>query len=109
MAIDDMRLPDTDRSEHRDSAAIQLEWNRIDYYLESELPAGALVYVGRAAPQQESALYGGKKYGGRGTQFRLTEPPAKALRWDEAVRRIVIRGVPPADALTGLAVPDSNR
>jgi hypothetical protein len=83
--------------------------HRSDYYLESELPVGAFVYVGRAAPQQESALYGGKKYGGRGTQFRLTEPPAKALRWDEAVRRIVIRGVPPADALTCLAVPGSKR
>jgi hypothetical protein len=81
MAIDNMRLPDMHRSEHRDSAAIKLEWNRIDYYLESELSAGALVYVGRAAPQQEGALYGGKKYGGGGIQFRLIEPPEKAFRW----------------------------
>jgi hypothetical protein len=51
MAIDNMHLPDMHRSEHRDSAAIKLEWNRIDYDLESELPVGALVYVGRAAPQ----------------------------------------------------------
>ena len=76
-----MRLPEMHRSEHRDSAAIQLEWNRIDYYLESELPAGALVYVGRAAPQLESALYAGKKYGGGGIQFRLAEPPERAFRW----------------------------
>ena len=68
------------RSEHRDSAAIKLEWNRIDYYLQSDLPLGALVYVGRAAPQQESALYGGKKYGGGAIQFRLTVSPERAFR-----------------------------
>jgi hypothetical protein len=80
MAIDNMRLPDIHRSEHRDSAAIKLEWNRIDFYLQSELPAGALIYVGRAAPQQESALYGGKRYGGGGVQFRLTTSPEKAFQ-----------------------------
>ena len=81
MAIDGIRLPDMHRSEHRDSAAIKLEWNRIDFYLEGELPAGALVYVGRAAPQQESALYGSKKYGGGGIQFRLTTTPDVAFQW----------------------------
>jgi hypothetical protein len=81
MAIDNMGLSDMDRSEHRNSASIKLEWNRIDFYLESELPAGALVYVGRAAPQQEAELYGGKKYSGGGIQFRLTTPPAIAFHW----------------------------
>jgi hypothetical protein len=80
MAIDNLGLPSLHRSEHRDRAAIKLEWNRIDYYLEGELPAGALVYVGRAAPQQESALYGDQKYGGGRIQFRLTAAPEAAFR-----------------------------
>lgn len=80
MAIDNLRLPDVHRSDHRDSSAIKLEWNRIDYYLQGELFPGALVYVGRVAPQQETALYGGKKYSGGGMQFRLTVPPGKAFR-----------------------------
>lgn len=54
--------------------------NGLDYYLEADLPIGSLVYVGRAAPQQERALYGGKRYGGGGFQFRLTSPPAQAFR-----------------------------
>lgn len=81
MAIDNMGLPDMHRSEYRDSAAMKLEWNRVDYFLESELPVGTLVYVGRAAPQQETELYGGKKYGGGGIQFRLTSPPETAFQW----------------------------
>ena len=81
MAIDNLGLPDMHRSEHRNSAAIKLEWNRIDFYLEAALPVGALVYVGRAAPQQENALYGGKKYSGGGMQFRLTTSPAAAFQW----------------------------
>jgi hypothetical protein len=81
MAIDNMRLPDADRSEHRGSSAITLEWNRIDFYLEGALPAGTLVYVGRAAPQQEGALYGGKRYGGGAIQFRLLTSPDKAFPW----------------------------
>jgi hypothetical protein len=80
MEIDGMRLPAMHRAEHRNDAAIKLEWNRLDYYLESELPIGSLVYVGRAAQQQESAAYGGKKLGGGGFQFRLTNPPER-LPW----------------------------
>jgi hypothetical protein len=75
-----MRLPEMHRSEHRDSAAIQLEWNRIDYYLESELPAGALVYVGRLHRSWKAHCMPGKKYGG-GIQFRLAESPERAFRW----------------------------
>jgi hypothetical protein len=81
MAIDNLKLPDMQRAEHRDSAAVKLEWNRIDFYLEGELPVGSLVYVGRAAAQQESALYGGRKYGGGGMQVRLTTSPDKAFPW----------------------------
>jgi hypothetical protein len=81
MEIDDLRLPAMHRVEHRDNAAIKLEWNRLDFWIESELPIGALVYVGRAAPQQESAAYGGRRLGGGGFQFRLTEPPERALPW----------------------------
>jgi hypothetical protein len=80
MAIDNLRLPDVHRAEHRDSAAIKVEWNRLDYYLQGELFLGALVYVGRAAPQQETALYGGKKYSGGAIQFRLTVAPDSAFR-----------------------------
>ncbi len=81
MEIDDLRLPAMHRAEHRANSAIKLEWNRLDYYLESELPVGSSVYVGRAAPQQESAAYGGKRLGGGGFQFRLTAPPERALPW----------------------------
>lgn len=81
MAIDDLRLPSIDREQHRDGSAIKLEWNRLDFYLESELPIGTLIYVGRAAPQQEIAAYGGKRLGGGGHQFRLTESPDRALPW----------------------------
>ena len=79
MSIDKMRMPDIHRAEHRDGAAIKLEWNRIDFYLEGLLPAGILVYVGRAARQQESAAYGSKTYGGGSFQFRLTAPPQQIL------------------------------
>jgi hypothetical protein len=44
--------------------AVKLEWNRTDYYLESSLPVGVLVYIGSAALQQESTVYGGTKYSG---------------------------------------------
>jgi len=80
MEIDNLRLASMHREQHRDNAAIKLEWNRLDIYLEGELPRGSLVYVGRAAPQQETAAYGGKRYGGGGYQFRLTESPNSALR-----------------------------
>ena len=81
MEIDDLRLPEQHRAEHRANSAIKLEWNRLDYYLESELPVGSSVYVGRAAPQQESAAYGGKLLVGGGFQFRLTNSPERALPW----------------------------
>jgi hypothetical protein len=41
---------------------------------------GSIVYVGRAAPQQKSALYGGKRHGDGGFQFRLTVPPEQVFR-----------------------------
>ena len=85
MAIDDLKLSGMHRAEHRSNSAIKLEWNRLDYYLESELPVGSLVYVGRAAPQQESAAYGGKKLGGGGFQFRLTQAP-ETLPWMKRYR-----------------------
>ena len=44
-----------------------------------QLPVGALVYVGRAGPQQESAAYGGQKYGGGSFQFRLSQSPEIAF------------------------------
>jgi hypothetical protein len=47
----------------------------MDTWIEAELAAGSLVYVGRAAPQQETAAYGGGKLGGGDFQFRLTQPP----------------------------------
>ena len=81
LAIDNLRLSDIHRSEPRRNSAVTLEWNRIDYYLESELPIGALVYVGRASAQQESAIYGGRRYEGGAFQFRLTAPPEFALPW----------------------------
>jgi hypothetical protein len=81
MEIDNLRLAAVHRAEHRDNAAVKLEWNRLDYYLESELPIGCLIYVGRAAPQQESMAYGGKKLGGGGFQFRLTDSPERMLPW----------------------------
>jgi len=75
MSIDDLKLSSMHRVEDRANSAIKLEWNRLDFYLEADLPAGSLIYVGRAAPQQESAAYGGKRYGGGGYQFRLTASP----------------------------------
>jgi hypothetical protein len=77
MSIDDLKLSSMHRAEDRANSAIKLEWNRLDFYLEGDLPAGSLIYVGRAAPQQESAAYGGKKYGGGGYQFRLTASPLR--------------------------------
>lgn len=85
MEIDDLKLSGMHRAEHRSNSAIKLEWNRLDYYLESELPLSSLVYVGRAAPQQESAAYGGKRLGGGGFQFRLTQAP-ETLPWMKRYR-----------------------
>ena len=81
MEIDNLRLAAMHREQHRENAAIKLEWNRLDFYLESELPLGSVIYVGRAAPQQEAAAYGGKRYGGGGYQFRLTDSPDRVLPW----------------------------
>lgn len=79
-SIDNLGLSEMHRAEDRDNPAVLTEWNRLDYYLEAELPTGSLVYVGRAAPQQEGALYGGKKYAGGGFQFGLTVGPDQAFR-----------------------------
>jgi hypothetical protein len=81
MKIDNLRLASMHREQHRANSAIKLEWNRLDFYLESELPTGSLIYVGRVAPQQEAAAYGSAKYGGGGYQFRLTDSPERVLRW----------------------------
>jgi hypothetical protein len=81
MAIDNLGLSSMHRSQDRANSAIKLEWNRLDYYLESELPIGSMIYVGRAAAQQESAAYGGARLGGGGFQFRLTQPPETSLPW----------------------------
>ena len=81
MEIDNLKLADLHRAEHRANSSIKLEWNRLDYYLESELPVGSFVYAGRAAAQQESGAYGGKLLGVGAFQFRLTKPPDQALPW----------------------------
>ena len=81
MAIDSLKLSSMHRSQHQANSAIKSEWNRLDYYLESELPIGSTIYVGRAAAQQESAAYGAARLGGGGFQFRLTEPSEKILPW----------------------------
>jgi hypothetical protein len=79
-SIDNLRLSDLHRGEDRDSLAITLKMNRLDYYLEGSLPSGSLVYIGRAAPQQEDALFGRQLYSGGGMQFRLPLPPGRMLR-----------------------------
>ena len=81
LSIDNLGLGSLHREQDRSGPAVKLEWNRIDYYLEAELSPRTLVYAGRAAPQQESALYGGRKLGGGGMQFRLTAPPEQAFKW----------------------------
>jgi hypothetical protein len=79
LAIENMGLPSMQREGPRRGAAVKLEWNRMDYWIEAELPPGTLIYVGRAAPQQETAAYGGGKLGGGDFQFRLTRPPDLAF------------------------------
>ena len=74
-----MGLSSMQRDGPRRGAAVKLEWNRMDYWIEAELPAGSRVYVGRAAPQQETAAFGGRKLGGGDFQFRLTQPPDVAF------------------------------
>ena len=72
LAVENMGLSSMHRNEPRSGAAVTLEWNRMDYWIEAELRPGAFIYVGRTAPQQEAAAYGGRKYGGGSFQFRLT-------------------------------------
>ncbi len=79
LAIENMGLSSMHRDGPRAGAAVELEWNRMDYWIEAELPPGALIYVGRAAPQQETAAYGGRKLSGGDFQFRLTQPPDVAF------------------------------
>ena len=81
MEIDHLKLAAMHREQPRNDAAIKKEWNRLDFYLEGDLPIGSLVYVGRAAPQQEADAYGGRRYGGGGYQFRLTDSPERVLPW----------------------------
>ena len=50
----------------------------MDYWIEAELPVGALVYVGRAGHNQMAA-YGGQKYGGGSFRFRLCQSPEIAF------------------------------
>jgi len=77
--IDGLQLPHLHRGEDRNSLAVKREWNRMDYFAKGELPPGSLVYAGRAAPQRESELYGGRSYAGGGMQFLLTKSPDLAL------------------------------
>jgi len=79
LAIENMGLPSEARETVRAGTAIIKEWNRLDYYLEAELKPFAYVYVGRACPQQEKAIYGGRTYRGGNFQFRLTEKPETAF------------------------------
>lgn len=81
LSIENLHLSEMHRVAPRAGAAVTKEWNRLDYWLEAELPPSALIYVGRASPQQEKAAYGGGKYGGGDFQFRLTESPEVAFRW----------------------------
>jgi hypothetical protein len=81
LAIDDLGASSADRSSARSGSAIARAWNRLDYWIEAELPVGALVYVGRASPQQDQLAYGGARYGGGDFQFRLREDPETAFRW----------------------------
>jgi len=81
LSIEDLHLSDMHRVAPRSGAAVAKEWNRLDYWIEAELLPSALIYVGRASPQQEQAAYGGGKYGGGDFQFRLTESPEAAFRW----------------------------
>jgi hypothetical protein len=81
LSIENLRLPEMHRAAPRAGISVTKEWNRLDYWIEAELPPGALIYVGRASAQQEKAAYGGGKYGGGDFQFRLTEAPEVAFRW----------------------------
>lgn len=82
LSIDHLRLGSMHRAENRGGTSIKLEWNRLDYYVEAELAANTLVYAGRAAPQQDSAAYGGKQYGGGTMQFRLLAAPARICKYN---------------------------
>jgi hypothetical protein len=78
-SIDRLRLSDLNRGEDRDALAIRKSFNRLDYYLQGELPIGSLVYVGRAAKLREDALFGSENYSGGGIQFRLPWNPHTIL------------------------------
>lgn len=81
LAIDSLRVSSAARLSARSGSAIAKEWNRLDYWIEAELPIGALVYVGRASPQQDALAYGGERYGGGDFQFRLRDNPETVFRW----------------------------
>lgn len=81
LAIDSLGASSAARASARRGSAIAKEWNRLDYWIEAVLPIGALVYVGRASPQQDQLAYGGGCYGGGDFQFRLREDPETAFRW----------------------------
>lgn len=78
-SIDRLRLSDLHRSEDRDSLAIGKSFNRLDYYLQAELPQSSLAYVGRAAKLREDALFGSESYSGGGVQFFLPADPFQML------------------------------
>ena len=81
LAIDNVGASSGERSSVRAGSAITKEWNRLDYWIEAELPVSAFVYVGRASAQQDKLAYGGTKYGGGDYQFRLREEPETVFRW----------------------------
>jgi hypothetical protein len=78
--IDNLGLSAMHREEDRNNPGVLLEWNRLDFYVEAHLPLGSLVYVGRAAPQQEKMAYGGARRGGGGFQFCLTKSSQQDLQ-----------------------------
>jgi hypothetical protein len=80
LSVDNLGYSAMHRADDRRGSAVLKEWNRLDFYVEAILPLGSLIYVGRAAPQQEQAAYGGERLGGRGYQFRLTDAAHRDLQ-----------------------------
>lgn len=79
VAIDNLHLPSWQREQARADIGVKKEWSRLDFWIEADLRCGSLVYIGRTAPQKETAMYGGGEYHGGAIQFRLTEQPEIAF------------------------------
>lgn len=74
LEIDNLAVASLHRGDERRALAVSREWGRFDYCVEALIAPGMQVYVGRTAPQQESAMYGGQHYAGGAIQFRLQSP-----------------------------------